>query len=276
MINKNRFLIIVLFLICCSTLSYAMEIKKEVVASIPDDMVSKLIGLRVFKNQAFVMASNGTYLTIDLVKGSLSNNKIKSAKVVDFDVVDGKILYLSDQGMICGNYQTKCSKGPYDSCKIDICDQGAILSGGNNAFFLPKNATSTFVLPDFLMLLPIDNGFVWNMSLNKENKWELNIHDCFGNLMGKGIKFNKSFAPSNIELGPRGFDGELLLSSKEGKKRNLALIGTNGRMFWKIVGPDKVCSRDIAFGPLGELIVLEKNSKGKVVLSRWTFITPQG
>ena len=276
MINKNRFLIIVLFLICCSTLSYAMEIKKEVVASIPDDMVSKLIGLRVFKNQAFVMASNGNYLTIDLVKGSLSNNKIKSAKVIDFDILDGKMIYLNDQGTICGNCPSKCSKGPYDSCKIDVCDQGVILSGGNNAFFLPKNATSTFVLSDFLMLLPIDNGLVWQMGLNKDNCWELSIHDCFGNLMGKGFKFSSSFNPANLEMCTKGIDGELLVSSKEGKKRNLALIGTNGRMFWKIVGPEKICLRDIAFGPLGQLLVLEKNPKGKVVLSRWTFTSPQG
>ena len=276
MINKINYLIIVLLLTCCSTLSYAMEIKKDVIASIPDEMVSKLIGMRVYKNQAFVMASNGKFLTIDLIKGGISNHKIKSAKVIDFEVVDGKILYLNDQGMICGNFTSKCSKGPYDACRIDICDQGAILSGGTNAFFLSNNATSTFVLPEFLMLLPINNGFVWEMSLNKENNWELNICDCFGNLMGKGFKFSKSFEPSNLEIGPRGVDGEILVSSKEGKKRTLSLIGTNGRMFWKINGPEKVCPRDVAFGALGELILLEKNQKGKIVLSRWTFKTPEG
>ncbi len=277
MINKIRYLIIILLLICCSALSYAMEIKKEVIASIPDEIVfAKLVGLRVYKNQAFVMASNGSFLTIDLVKGDVSSHKIKSAKVVDFDISDGKMLYLNDQGMICGNLPSKCPKGPYDSCRIDVCDQGAILSGGDNAFFLPNNATSTFVLPGFLMTLPFNNGFVWKMSLNKEKNWELNIYDCFGNLMGKGFRFNKSFNPSNIEIGPKGIDGELVVSSKEGKKRTLVLIGTNGRMFWKIDGPEKVCSRDIAFGNMGELLFLEKKPDGKVVLSRWKFSTPQG
>ncbi len=252
------------------------ELKKRVIATVPDEMASKLIGMRVYKNQAFIMASNGKFITVDLAKGETTAHKIKSAKVVDFDIFDGKILYLNDQGMICGNFPSKCSKGTYDSCKIDVCDQGAILSGGSNAYFLPKTASSSFVLPDFLMLLPINNGLVWAMNLNKENTWELTIHDCFGNLMGKGFKFNKTFNPASLEIGPKGVDGELLVSSKDGKKRSLAFIGTNGRMFWKVTGPEKVCARDVAFGPLGELLVLEKTPDGKIVLSHLIFANPQG
>ena len=272
MINKIRYWGIILLLICCSTLSYSMEIKKEVIASIPDELVfAKLIGLRVYKNQAFIMASNGSFLTIDLLKGNMTSHKIKSAKIVDFDLSDGKMIYLNDQGMVCGSSLSKSSKGPYDSCRIDVCDQGIFLSGGDNAFFLPNKATSSFELPGFFMALPFENGFVWRMGLNKEKNWELNIYDCFGNLMGKGFRFRKSFNPSNLEIGPRGIDGELLVSSKEGEKRTLALIGTNGRMFWKIDRPDKVCLRDVAFGNMGELLFLEKRPKNDFISVKYFF-----
>ena len=94
--------------------------------------------------------------------------------------------------------------------------------------------------------------------------------------MNKVYKFSDIFEPSRLELGPNNGDGDLLISATEGNQRTLAVIGNNGRMFWKINGPDKVCLRDVAFGPLGELLVLEKNSEGKTVLSRWTFSTPEG
>ena len=254
----------------------AMQIKKNAVAVIPDEISSNLVGLRVHKNMAYVMASNGKYVTINLVDGSLINSKLKASKVIDYDVVVGKIIYLDDQGMICGHSFPTWNKGPYNACRIEACDQGAILAGGSNSYFLAKNATAAVELPEMHFPLPIDNGFVWNMTLNKEKLWEVNLHDCFGNIMGKVYKFSNYFEPSNLEIGPNSIDGDLLVSAAEGDQRTLALIGNNGRMFWKINGPEKVCARDAAFGPLGELLVLEKDSEGKILLSRWTFSTPEG
>ena len=254
-----------------------IQIKKNVIAAIPDEITSNLVGLRVHKNLAYVMASNGKYITINLANGSLSNFKLKtSSKVVDYDVVVGKIIYLDDQGMICGHAFPKWNKGPYNACQIEACDQGAILSGGSNAYFLGKNATDSVELPEIHFSIPIDNGFLWNIALNKEKLWEVNLHDCFGNLMNKVYKFSEIFEPSRLEIGPNNGDGDLLVSAVEGNQRTLAVIGNNGRMFWKINGPEKICSRDAAFGPLGELLVLEKNTEGNIVLSRWTFITPEG
>ena len=274
--NKTRILIFVLLLISFSTLLSAMDIKKEIIATIPDDIASNLVGLRVNKNMAFIMASNGKYMTLNLANKALTTNKLKDAKVVDYDVVVGKIIYLDDQGMICGYSFPKWNKGPYDSCRVEACDQGAILSGGSNAYFLAKNATAAVELPETYLPLPIDNGFVWVMNLNKEKRWEVNLHDCFGNIMGKIYKFSEYFEPTNLEIGPNNVDGDLLISAVEANVRTIALIGNNGRMFWKINGPEKVCARDVAFGPLGELLVLEKNSDGKIILSCWTFITPEG
>ena len=276
MVNKIKISAFILLFACFSSLLSAMEIKKEVVAAIPEELVSKLIGLRVYKNQAFVMASNGKYITVDLSNGKITSNRAKSTKVIDYDVVAGEIVCLDEQGKIIDYPLGKLDEKAYDFCRIETCDQGVVLSGGNNSYFLPQKGKASSELKGIILSLPIYNGFLWVMSLNKERCWELNLHDCFGNFMDKVYKFNNSFEPSNLEIGPAGIDGDLLVSAKENKVRKIALIGRNGRMFWKINGPAKICSRDLAFGPLGELLVLEKISEGKIVLSRWIFTTPKG
>lgn len=276
MVNKIKISAFILLFACFSSFLSAMDIKKEVVAAVPEDLVSKLIGLRVYKNQAFVMASNGKYITVDLSNGKITSSRAKIAKVIDYDVAAGKIVCLDEQGKISGYPLGKLGEKTYDSCRIETCDQGVILSGGDNSYFLPQKGKAPSELKGIVMPLPIYNGFLWAMSLNKERCWELNLHDCFGNFMDKVYKFSNGFEPSNLEIGPAGIDGDLLVSAKENKVRKIALIGRNGRMFWKINGPAKICSRDLAFGPLGELLVLEKNPEGKIILSRWTFTTPQG
>ena len=275
--NRIKYFIILLFLVSLVSSSWALDIKTEFIAKIPSDIASDLIGMRVYKDSAFVMASNGKYVTINLANGNITNHSLNTNKVLDYDVVVGKIIYLDENGMICGHAFPKWPKGPYrDSCFIEACDQGAILSGGNNAHFLGRNATTTVDLPEISFALPINNGFIWSLNLGKEKLWEANLYDCFGNLMGKVYKFSEYFEPSNIEIGPSGIDGELLVSATEDNVRTLALIGNNGRMFWKINGPKKVCNRDVAFGLRDDLIVLDRNSNGEIILSRWTFSTPEG
>ncbi len=275
--NRIKFVVIIFFLLSLVNSSWALDIKTELIAKIPSNIASDLIGLRVYKDSAFVMASNGKYVTINLANGNISNHSLNIDKILDYDVVVGKIIYLDENGMIGGHAFPKWYKGPYkDSCFIEACDQGVILTGGNNAHFLGKNATTTIDLPEISFALPINNGFIWSLTLGKEKLWEANLYDCFGNKMGNVYKFSEFFEPSNIEIGPSGIDGELLVSATEENVRTLALIGNNGRMFWKINGPRKVCNRDIAFGLRDDLIVLDRNSNGDVILSRWTFTTPEG
>ena len=268
-------IVVILFVLVVTTLS-AMEINRQVIAKIPDEITNNLLGMRIFKNFAFIMANNGQYVTINLDSREVNTYKLKSDKIIDFDIVVGKIIYIDDKGILNGHVFPKWPKGPYDSCRIEACDQGVILSGGNTAYFLAKNATKSFELPEFYFCLPIDNGFIWSLSLGKEKRWEASLYDCFGNKMSTVYKFSDLFKPSDIEIGPNGVDGELLISATEGNVRTLALIGNNGRMFWKINGPTKLCNRDVAFGPMDDLFVLEKNSNNDVVLSKWKFIVPEG
>lgn len=276
MIKGLKISVLVIFLISFISSISAMEIHKDTIARIPENIASNLIGVRVYKNLAYVMATNGEYVTIDLNSGKTKSYKI-SDNVIDFDVVVGKIIYINENGMLSGHVFPKWPKGPYNnSCKIDACDQGAIISGGNTVYFLAKNATSTFLLPDISLALPINNGFIWAMSLNTEKQWEINLHDCYGNLMGKVYKFSQMFEPSNLEIGPNGIEGDLLISATEGKERTIALIGNNGRMFWKVNGPEKVCPRDVVFDEADRLVFVEKNEQNEVFLCRWEFKVPEG
>ncbi len=276
--NKRfNYILFILLLLSFVIPVQAMEINTEVIAVIPPNIASNMIGMRIFKDQAYVMNSNGNYITIDLITGVISNHKLKTDKVLDFDVVIGKIIFIDGNGKLSGYAFPKWPKGTYnDVCKIEACDQGVVLSGGTNAYFIAKNATSTIELPDFPFPLPINNGFLWSLNVGKDKKWEANLHDCFGNLMGKVYKFSEYFEPSDLEVGPEGVDGELLVSATEGTVRTLSLIGNNGRMFWKINTNEKVCRRDVAFGPMGDFFILEKSQDESIILSRWKFSTPEG
>lgn len=267
---------VAIFILCSSLILSAQEITKEVIAKIPKDIASSLVGLRVHKKTAFVLSNNGKYACIDLEKGSLTNHSLKTLGIIDFDVVAGKILYLDSFGMLAGHLFPRWHKGPYQACRIESFGQGVILSGGKDAFFLAKNATSAATLVDMNFLLPVNNGFLWSMVYGSDKLWEANLYDCFGNQMGKVYKFSQYFTPSNLEVGPQGIEGELLVSATEGNVRTLALIGNNGRMFWKINAHEKICPRDVAFDHNDNLLFLEKNAKGEVVLTKWSFIIPEG
>jgi hypothetical protein len=93
--------------------------------------------------------------------------------------------------------------------------------------------------------------------------------------MSEAYTFSPEFVPSGIEVGPAGSEGELLVSSVEGTARKLAFIGNNGRMFWKLDGPEKVSPRDVAFDNQDNLLVLERNGR-ELWLNRWKVTQPEG
>lgn len=272
-----RFSLVAIFVFMFASMANAQDIDKKVIMRVPDEIASKLVGMRVVKEKAYIMASDGNYVVCDLAKEEVSQEKCKNtADIIDFDVVVGKIIFLDCEGKIGGHYFPKWPVGPHNACKIEACAKGVVLYGGANASFIAKNATTTFEIPDMNFVLPIDSGLMWAMKLNKNNRWEANFYDYYGNEKNKIYEFSEYFEPSNLEIGPQGIDGELLVSATEGTCRTLSLIANNKRMFWKINGPEKVCPRDAGFDHNNKLILLEKNENGELILSRWNFIIPEG
>lgn len=271
-----RFVLAVFMVLCIASTASADDITRNVIAKIPEDISSCLIGIRVYQNMGYIMGSNGKYITVDLSTGDVTSYKLEAEDILDFDVVVGKIIYLGSDGKIGGHAFPSWPKGPFNACRIDACDQGAILSGGANAIFLAKTATTTIEIPDMNICLPIAKGLIWTMEYGQDKRWEASLYDCFGNLMSNIYKFGEQFQPTNIEIGPEGMEGEMVVSAIESNTRTLALIANNGRMFWKINGPDKVCARDVAFDRDDHLVVLEENDKNEIQLTRLTFIIPEG
>jgi hypothetical protein len=254
-----------------------MEIQKEYIAKIPQEISSNLLGIRIIKNLAYVMGINGNYITINLNNKEIKKYKLKTIKVIDFAVKEGNIIYINENGKLCGQVYSQWSKDLYlNNCRIETSDQGTIISCDNKVLFLANNATTSFKLPNLSYALPINNELIWGLSINKDKLLEANLYNFDGKLINNIYKFNKNTELSYTEIGPCCVEGELLISTIENKSRTLALIGNDGRIFWKINGPKKVCNRDRAFDEMDNIFVLEKKDNNEVFLYRWELSLPEG
>lgn len=277
MIYKSNIFILLLFLINFTSSLSAMEIQKEYIAKMPQEISSNLLGMRIIKNLAYVMGINGNYITINLNNKEIKKYKLKTIKVIDFAVKEGTIIYINENGKLCGQVYPQWSKNLFlNNCRIEANEQGTIISYDNKVFFLANNATTSFKLSNLSYALPINNELIWGLSINKDKLLEANIYNFDGKIINNIYKFNKNTELSYTEIGPCCVEGELLISTIENKSRTLALIGNDGRIFWKINGPMKVCNRDIAFDEMDNLFVLEKKDNNEVILYRWELSLPEG
>ena len=87
--------------------------------------------------------------------------------------------------------------------------------------------------------------------------------------------FSESFKPSGLQIGPATIEKDVLLSFYSKNKREVCLMAQNGHMLWRIKAAEKVCKRDLAFDPKGNLLTLEKTDN-KIYLVRYRFEMPQG
>ncbi len=134
-----------------------------------------------------------------------------------------------------------------------------MLSGGNEAYFLANNATEPITIPDINFVLPVDNGFFWTLQLKNDGQWGAYYYECLGNKIDEIYAFDSSLGAK--ELGPKGLEGELLLITQQNNMRMLSCIGNNGRMFWRINLPERVCPRDLALTNNENLILLLKKGE---------------
>ena len=276
MMRNFRFLVLLTVLLLSSAMAGAQsEITREPLFKISEDLVAGLIGMRSAEGKVFVANSSGKFVRFDLETGEAVTGKTGAEKILDFDVVLGQLVYLTEEGRLGGHILPSWPSQTWDACRIEACDEGLILAGGEKAFFLNKAATSAVEIDNIDFALPIPNGFFWTMQLKAGGIWGADLYDCLGNLMSEVYKFSPEFTPTGIELGPVGEEGELLVSANEDSVRKLAFIGNNGRMFWKLDAPEKISQRDVAFDNHGSLLVLEK-SGNDLWLNRWKVVQPEG
>lgn len=275
--GKYRLTILVLaFSMILSVASAQIDISREVLFKLPPDVAYGLLGMRVSADQVVFINSFGNQVRLNLGTGESFKGKIRGQRIIDFDLMLGQPVFINEEGRLGGYVKPGWPNKSYNACRLDVCDQGLILTGGEKMIFLGENATDTVETAGINFVLPFKDGFLWSIGLKKVNgPWVISLFDCYGNLMKEIYRFSPSFDPTGIELGPIGEEGEALISLNENNQRKLILIGQNGHMVWKIDAPAKFCSHDLAFDGQGNLLVLEKAGQN-VVLSRWKFNAPQG
>ena len=251
------------------------EINREPLLKVSDDLLTGLLGMRCADGKVFIANNSGKYVRFDLETGEAFSGKTGSEKILDFDVVLGQMVFIDEEGRLGGHLLPSWPARTWDACRIEACDEGLLLSGGDKTYFLAKTATQAAEIENIDFALPVPNGFFWTMQLKPSGLWGADLYDCLGNMMSEVYKFSPEFVPAGIEVGPAGSEGELLVSTLEDNVRKLAFIGNNGRMFWKLDGPEKVSQRDVAFDSQDNLLVLERNGR-ELWLNRWKVTQPEG
>jgi hypothetical protein len=232
--------------------------------------------MRVSGSKVFVVNVTGRFVRYDLETREALNGRAPAERVLDFDIVLGQLVCLGGDGKVAGRVRQSWPDQSYSACRIDVSTEGLLLSGGNRAVFLEKNATEAFYIDDLAMVRPIDNGYLWSMQVRgTHGRWHADLYDSYGNLMHEVYEFSDEFVPSGLEIGPIGPEGELLVSALENNVRKLSLIASNGYMFWKMDGPPKLFPRDIAFDSQGNMLVLEVKNND-LWLTRWKLTHPEG
>lgn len=269
-------LLAVFFYLSTSLCSAQIPIVRETVLQLPPELTYGLLGMRVAANRVVIMNNLGRMLSFDLITGESFAGRIRRQRLIDFDLLLGQPVYLSEEGRLGGQVQPNWPQESFPACRIEIGKQGLHLYGAGKMIFLGENATQTVEVSGFNFALPVAEGFVWSTGIPKKNHpWVVSLFDSYGNLMKEIYRFSPEFDPAGLEIGPLGEEGEVVISAYENNRRKISLIGQNGHMIWKIDGPEKICPRDLAFDQAGNLLVIEKSGNG-AVLSRWKFAAPQG
>lgn len=257
----------------------SLQITKEPLVKIPDDIANDgLLGLRTAKERVVIANKSGNYITCNLKTGeTFKGFKKANAELIDFDLVLDQMIYLDSKGVLGGRVLSFWPKKKFDACRIEVCDEGLILSGGQKAYFLSKDSKDfkPIEIEGFTFAQPIPRGFVWTLEVRENGLWGADLNDCYGQQMGQVYTFNKDYNPVSIEVGPEGIEGELVVSDYENGVRKLMFIGNNGRMFWKIDAPEKICPRDVGFDHNSNLIFIEKIDD-EIWLTRWKMTVPEG
>lgn len=254
-----------------------LKIDKTLVAPLDGLDAASLIGLRVVEGRVLVADTLGHTVSLPPDQTSFRHVPPAPGPILDFALRFGAPVYLVATGILAGNVDPAWPTGPYAASSLEIAEDGALLlQGGHDALFLPPAGSAPARLPGLFPALPLADGFLWTLTRHPTLRtWQAELLDGLGNRMQRVCRFSAQFHPEGLWLGPPGPEKELLVSSFAEGSRWLSLVGQNGRMLWRIPGPDPVCRRDLAWAPNGDLLVLERVD-GRICLRRWAFQAPEG
>jgi len=256
----------------------ALKMARRTLARLPEMNPTTLLGIRTNGKAGLVVSRDGQSVSIDLVTGKTSPGTplcTAGKTLLDFAYLGDTPLGLTTTGTLVGSVPANWPTLPVPACKLDISGGEALLSGGSNAYYLAPKATEAVLLPGNFLAMPIRDGFLWSMKRPGLRAWEVSLMDGFGNQMKRVFKFSSDFDPTGVSFGPNSPDGELLISFFTGTSREVALVGQNGRMLWRLPLHAPVCMHDLAWDHEGNLLILERDETG-FVLNKLSFAVPEG
>jgi hypothetical protein len=241
--------------------------------------IDRLIGVRVLGSDAVVATRDGRLVTVDVRNGRTRAGTLPgSGPVLDFALTTSGPVALRAGGVFSGRGVAKSWPVGADVLGFEVDHEETLWATGvASTLVAPRSATAPIHLPNVWAVMPWQHGFAWTLLHEASSgQWGLDLIDHFGNRMKQVYRFHRSLAPTGLTFGPLGPEGEALLSFWTGSKREIALIGQNGRMFWRLPAPqEQLCQRDLAWDHTGRLLVLVSRS-GRLVLERWEIAEPQG
>ncbi|MBF0409509.1 MAG: hypothetical protein HQM10_19370 [Candidatus Riflebacteria bacterium] len=252
------------------------EFGKELILRLKGLDLDKLVGMRTKGREILVFDTTGAYLEVNPDKKFFKPKNLGRA-LRDFAVSENSVICITGQGDIFSDTGKPLIDRVFDSQTIEYSESGDLFLGGSkNSFCVSASNTSEIIdLKKPLLSVPLKDSFMWSVERHPTTGvWQASIVDIFGNSMKRVFRFSRDFEPSNIRL-LKSPENDLLVSYWSGSCREIALIGQNSRMFWKIELPEPICQRDIAFDDSGNLLLLERE-KDEILLYRLRLSIPQG
>jgi hypothetical protein len=254
-------------------------VEKELLATLALEQQDEPLGMVVRDGTAWIVLRSGRGWKVPLdVSGDPVPATLADCPVRDFVLAVAGPVWLDEDGNLGGSVPPswpRCLPGS----RLEADPSGGVFSvAAEGAWHLTPVATQPRFLKDLFLFSPAQHQLFWALAWDGSAKvWALDIRNDLGQFLKRAYTFSTGFRPAGCRFGPRGPEGEVLLSSWRGTVRDLMLIGQNGRMFWKIQGPPPCCARDLAWDHQGRLLVLEREAGERTLrLNRWCFGLPQG
>lgn len=253
-------------------------VKKESLANIPLEHDDQPLAVIRHDMDAWVVLESGRAWRVPLDSLETARPEVVSGEPLR-DVVQSKngLVWMTKDGVLGGAVFPTWKASRLRGSRLEADPSGGlyVISAEGTEYFSAVATQSRFI-PGMSVFSPTSHGFFWALTWDRKNlSWALEIRNDLGQLLKQVYTFSRGFRPAGCRFAPRGPEEEVLLSAWRGSTRELMLIGQNGKMFWKIAGPEPCCARDLAWDTKGNLLVLEREGSS-LRLSRWSFAIPQG
>lgn len=209
----------------------------------------------------------------------LAASELLAFSLRDLVAVGNDLVWLTTDGVLGSSAPQSAGKWLFlpGGSRLETDESGGLccISSMGTEYSATAGAAPRYI-PGMTIFSAAAHGLFWCLCWDAKSLcWAIDIRNDLGQALKRVYSFSRRFRPTGCWFGPRGPEGEALLSAWRGTTRELMLIGQNGRMFWKVTGPSPCCPKDLAWDNKGNLLVLQQEGNS-LRLQRWIFAMPEG